>query len=159
MKNLVVYYSLEGNTKLIAETIRKEINADMLELRPEKQYPNKGFKKYFWGGKSVVFKEQPKLLNKWIDISIYDRVFIGTPVWAGTYAAPFNTFFNQHKLKNKEVALFACHGGGGADKCLNNFKKELVNNKIIGQIEFIDPLKKNKDENIQQTINWIKSLY
>lgn len=159
MKNLVVYYSLEGNTKLIAETIRKEINADMLELRPEKQYPNKGFKKYFWGGKSVIFKEQPKLLNKWIDISIYDRVFIGTPVWAGTYAAPFNTFFNQHKLKNKEVALFACHGGGGADKCLNNFKKELVNNKIIGQIEFIDPLKKNKDENIQQTINWIKSLY
>lgn len=159
MKNLVVYYSLEGNTKLIAETIRKEINADMLELRPEKQYPNKGFKKYFWGGKSVVFKEQPKLLNKWIDISIYDRVFIGTPVWAGTYAAPFNTFFNQHKLKNKEVALFACHGGGGADKCLNNFKKELVNNKIIGQIEFIDPLKKNKDENVQQTINWIKSLY
>lgn len=159
MKNLVVYYSLEGNTKLIAETIRKEINADMLELRPEKQYPNKGFKKYFWGGKSVVFKEQPKLLNKWIDISIYDRVFIGTPVWAGTYAAPFNTFFNQHKLKNKEVALFACHGGGGADKCLNNFKKELINNKIIGQIEFIDPLKKNKDENIQQAINWIKSLY
>lgn len=159
MKNLVVYYSLEGNTKLIAETIRKEINADMLELRPEKQYPNKGFKKYFWGGKSVVFKEQPKLLNKWIDISIYDRVFIGTPVWAGTYAAPFNTFFNQHKLKNKEVGLFACHGGGGADKCLNNFKKELINNKIIGQIEFIDPLKKNKDENIQQAINWIKSLY
>ena len=36
MKNLVVYYSLEGNTKLIAEFIAKEIGADIIELKPKK---------------------------------------------------------------------------------------------------------------------------
>lgn len=38
MKNLVVYYSLEGNTKLIAEFIAKEIGADIIELKPKKNF-------------------------------------------------------------------------------------------------------------------------
>ena len=39
MKSLVIYYSLEGNTKLIADTIKNELNSDVLELRTKKQYP------------------------------------------------------------------------------------------------------------------------
>ena len=48
MKSLVIYYSLEGDTKLIANIIKNELNSDVLELRTKKQYPNKGFKKYLW---------------------------------------------------------------------------------------------------------------
>ena len=99
MKSLVIYYSLEGNTKLIADTIKNELNSDVLELRTKKQYPNKGFKKYLCGGKSVILKEKPKLLNKYIDISIYDKIFIGTPIWAGTYAVPFNKKGKVQKTK------------------------------------------------------------
>ena len=46
MKSLVIFYSLEGNTKLIATTIATTINADILELKPNKKYHNSGFKKY-----------------------------------------------------------------------------------------------------------------
>ncbi len=158
MKSLVIYYSLEGNTKLIADTIKNELNSDVLELRTKKQYPNKGFKKYLCGGKSVILKEKPKLLNKYIDISIYDKIFIGTPIWAGTYAVPFNTFFNEYKIKNKEIGLFVCHAGGRSNKCFDNLKKQLKGNKIIGEIEYIEPLKNNKEENINKTINCIKNL-
>ena len=158
MKSLVIYYSLEGNTKLIADTIKNELNSDVLELRTKKQYPNKGFKKYLCGGKSVILKEKPKLLNKYIDISIYDKIFIGTPIWAGTYEVPFNTFFNEYKIKNKEIGLFVYHEGGRSNKCYNNLKKQLKGNKIIGEIEYIEPLKNNKEENINKTINWIKNL-
>ena len=63
MKSLVIYYSLEGNTKLIADTIKNELNSDVLELRTKKQYPNKGFKKYLWGGKSVILKEKPPKIH------------------------------------------------------------------------------------------------
>ena len=34
MKTLVVYYSLEGNTKLIAQTLKEELNCDIVELKP-----------------------------------------------------------------------------------------------------------------------------
>lgn len=158
MKNLVVYYSLEGNTKLIAEVIKKELNADIVELMPEKKYPKNGFKKFFLGGKSILFKEKPRLLNKDIDINNYDNIILGTPIWVGTYAPPFNTFIKQYEINNKNIALFACHGGGGANKCFDNFKKEFANNNFIGEVDFINPFIQDKEENIEKAIKWIKSL-
>lgn len=158
MKNLVVYYSLEGNTKLVAEAIAKEIGADTLELKPKKEFPSSGFRKYVWGGKSVIFKQKPALINEEIDLSKYDNIFLGTPVWAGTYAAPFNTFLDGKNIYNKNIAIFACHGGGGSERCFANFKKALQNNNFIGEIELLDPLKKETEENLDKVENWIKTL-
>lgn len=158
MKNLVVYYSLEGNTKLIAEFIAKEIGADIIELKPKKEFPSSGFRKYVWGGKSVIFKQKPELMNKETDISKYDNIFLGTPVWAGTYAAPFNTFLDISTINNKNIALFACHGGGGSEKCFSNFKKELSENIFIGDIELVDPLKKETDSSLDKVKKWLQTL-
>lgn len=158
MKNLVVYYSLEGNTKLIAEFIAKEIGADIIELKPKKEFPSSGFRKYVWGGKSVIFKQKPELMNKEIDISKYDNIFLGTPVWAGTYAAPFNTFLDISTINNKNIALFACHGGGVSEKCFANFKKELSENIFIGNIELVDPLKKETDSSLDKVKKWLQTL-
>lgn len=158
MKNLVVYYSLEGNTKLIAEFIAKEIAADIIELKPKKEFPSSGFRKYVWGGKSVIFKQKPELMNKDIDISKYDNIFLGTPVWAGTYASPFNTFLDIIAINNKNIALFACNGVGGSEKCLSNFKKELSGNTFIGDIELVDPLKKETDSSLDKVKKWLKAL-
>lgn len=158
MKSLVIFYSLEGNTRLIANTIAKTINADILELKTKKKYSDKGFKKYFWGGKSVIFKERPELESIDKDINSYDNIFIGTPIWVGTYAPPFNTLFEEYKIKNKNIALFACHGGGGANKFFESIKKIFPNNKFIGEIDFVDPLKNDKNENIEKAKVWTKGL-
>ena len=149
MRNLVVFYSLEGNTRLIAESIAKAINADVLELKTKKKYSDKGFKKYFWGGKSVIFKEKPELLYLDKDINQYDNIFIGTPIWVGTYAPPLNTFLKNNKIEKKNIGLFACHGGGGATKFFNKF---------IGEIDFMEPLKNNKEEDVRKAIMWVKEL-
>ena len=62
---------------IIADTIKNELNSDVLELRTKKQYPNKGFKKYLCGGKSVILKEKPKLLNKYIIlVIIIQKIFL-----------------------------------------------------------------------------------
>ncbi|MCK5289167.1 MAG: flavodoxin, partial [Candidatus Omnitrophica bacterium] len=86
MKKIVIFYSFEGNTKLIAESIAKTIGADLLELKPKSEMQSKGFMKYVWGGKAVMMKAKPELLPMDKDIKGYDILFIGTPVWAGTYA-------------------------------------------------------------------------
>ncbi|MFH1472213.1 MAG: hypothetical protein ABIF85_04880 [Nanoarchaeota archaeon] len=57
-------------------------------------------------------REKPALLPFDKDPKDYDMIFIGTPVWAFSYSAPFNTFFHETELKNKKIALFICHGGG-----------------------------------------------
>ena len=61
MKSIVVYYSLEGNTKYAAEKIAGMIGADLLELKPVKSYPTGKVGKFLWGGKSAVMAETPEL--------------------------------------------------------------------------------------------------
>lgn len=158
MKTVVIFYSLEGNTKFIAQAISKELQADIIELETVKEFPSSGFKKYIWGGKSIVFKQYPELKNKNLDLSVYENIIIGTPIWAGSYAAPLNTFVKQHSFSGKKVALFACHGGGGAEKCFKMFKQSLTGNDFIGEIDFIDPLKKDKEKNNIKAVNWAKDL-
>ena len=52
MKTAIVYYSMGGNTAYIAARIAKKLaaNVDVIELTPVKAYPDKGFKKFLWGG-------------------------------------------------------------------------------------------------------------
>ncbi|HBF64511.1 MAG TPA: flavodoxin, partial [Clostridium sp.] len=64
------------------------MKADTVELKTSKQYPTEGFGKFFWGGKSVLFGEKPQIINERIDLSKYDTVVIGTPIWAGSFAPP-----------------------------------------------------------------------
>ena len=157
-KTLIIYYSLEGNTKLIAEKISEKFKFDIIELKPKKQYTTKGFKKYFWGGKSVVFGDKPKLINDDIDLNLYETIIIGTPIWAGTFAPPIKTILSQYKIEKKQIALFACHGGGGAEKCFNRIKQAIPNNNFIGEIDFVDPKMNNTDVNSEKVLKWVEGL-
>lgn len=139
MKAVVIYYSLEGNTKLIAEMIAKNIGADIIRLKIQKDIPKEGFKKYLWGGKSVIFKEKPKLLNDKIELDKYDTVIIGTPVWASSFAPPIYSFISENSINNKNIYLFACHGGGGAEKCFSKLKAALKDNNIKGTFDYLEP--------------------
>lgn len=156
MKALVVYYSFEGNTKFLAEKIAETLHADVRELTTSKQYPAKGLGKFFWGGKSVIFGEEPELTNGEIDVSPYDTVIIGTPVWASSYAPPLKTFLNSSLIQGKKIALFACHGGGGAVKCFRKLKEALPGNEFIGEVTYFEP--KSHPECAQSAQEWAAGL-
>lgn len=153
MSTLVVYFSFDGNTKFIAEKIAETINADIIELKTGKKYPTEGFWKYFRGGKSVIFGEKPQLTNNSIDLNRYETILIGTPVWAGSYTPPIKSFVRQYKIQGKRIALFASHGGGGAEKCFAKLKEALPGNKFIGEIAFAEP-KKNSEDSSNKAIRW-----
>lgn len=158
MKNLIVFYSLEGHTRYIADKLAKQISADIVELKPRREIPKSGFGKYLLGGMSVIFKQKPELINAMPNMDQYDAIFIGTPVWAGTYCASVNTLLAKYPFSGKKTALFACNAGGGAKKCFERLKKRLVNNKVIGEIEFIDPSTEKANEVDGQLKNWISAL-
>ena len=157
MKSLIVYYSLGGNTKLIAEEIAREIDCDVIQLKLQKELPSKGFMKYVWGGKQVVFNEKPALEPFNIDVDNYDLIIMGTPVWAGKFASAFNTFFSEVSLKNKNIVLFCCYAGAEG-KTFDSFKRKLEGNKVLGQMGFRDPLKKDREENIKKAREWIRQF-
>ena len=158
MKKLIIYYSFEGNTKLIAENIAKTINADVLEIKPEKEIKTKGFMKFFWGGKQAMMNEKPALLPLNKNPENYDIIFIGTPVWAWGPAPPLKTFFDKHNFENKRIALFCCHGGGKG-KIFEKMKQlSGEQNEFIGQIDFIEPLKRKTEKKVKKAVEWAEAI-
>ena len=151
MRALTIFYSLEGNTSLIANAINDE-------LQGEQEIPSKGFRKYLWGGKQVLFGEKPEINDVKIDFSQYDIIVFGTPIWASNFVPVFNIFFEKYSIKNKKIALFCCHGGGKEGKAFIKFKEQLQGNHILGEMAFKDPLKKDRENNILNTKSWIKSI-
>ena len=147
MKTLIVYYSLEGNTEWAARTIAAAIGADLLRIEPEKAYPDSGFRKFFWGGKSAVMAETPKLEAYDADPAEYDRIVFGFPVWAGNVTPPIRSFVKQHDLRGKRFAAFACQSGAGAEKAFVKLKDLLGIDAFDAELILIDPKSKPSAEN------------
>ena len=109
-KILVVYYSLTGNTKLLAETIAGATNADLLGVKPVKELNPEGGMKYAWGGIQAIMGSKPKLEPFENNPQDYDMLFIGTPIWAWRHSPPINAFIKNQDLSGKKVALFSSTG-------------------------------------------------
>lgn len=157
MKILVIYYSFDGNCRFIAQAIAQAAGAELLELKPKKEIGSHGFMKYFWGGRQVIMKQKPELLPLDKQSDQYDVLFIGSPVWAWSYAPALATFFSTVTLTGKKIALFCCHGGGKG-KTLEKMKGNLSGNEIIGQIDFVEPLMFHKEGKSEKARQWAQEL-
>jgi flavodoxin len=148
MKTLIVYYSLEGNTEYVAEQIKESVGADILKLVPKKAYHDKGFAKFFWGGKSAVMAEKPELEAYDVDLTGYERIIFGFPVWASNFTPPIRTFIEDYKdgLKGKKVVAFACQSGSGAEKALAKLAKTIGIEDFDQKAIFIDPKAKKSED-------------
>ena len=160
MKTLIVYYSLEGNTKYVAERIAEQTGADLLCLEPEKAYPTGKVTKYLWGGRSAVMGDTPELKPYTADLSGYEVIVFGTPVWASTFTPPLRTFIRKHKdeLKGKRIAFFACSAGGNAEKCFANLQEELGCSEITATLRLTDPAQRQRDQNNSEIENFCKKI-
>ena len=111
MKKLVVFYSYTGHTKMIAESIQRKLNCDILEIKPVKQYST--------DYQTVVDEEQnnssvgktPDIQKIDKNLNDYDEIIIGTPVWWYTIAPVIRTFLTQNDLSNKTIKPFATNAG------------------------------------------------
>ncbi len=113
-KTLVAYFSVGGNTKRVAETIAKAAGADLYEIKPKVPYTEADLD---WNDKnsrtSVEMRtlERPEIEGMVHNMSSYDTVFVGFPLW--WYLAPtiINGFLASYDFSGKTVIPFATSGG------------------------------------------------
>jgi flavodoxin len=156
-KALIVYYSLDGNSGLIADILKSEMNADVLRLETLDEKKRKGLARYFWGGRQVFTHANPPLKPYSVSLDAYDLIIIGGPVWAASPAPALNSFLGETKITGKKIAVFFCHGGGKGS-APEKLKASLSGNTFAGEIDFINPLKGNREEIAARLREWAKQL-
>ncbi len=133
-KILVTYVSFSGVTKKVAEEIANLTKADIQEIKPKIPYTNEDLD---WrNSKSRSSLEMQDLnsrpeIEEMQDISIYDTIFIGYPIWWGTFPREINTFIEKYDLANKTIIPFCTSGGSGITESILDFKKYLLNSNIV----------------------------
>lgn len=102
---------LYGNTEYVAGIISQRLGADLHHIETERTYPSTV------GAVLDDTKEEhnrgdyPKLKSHVEDMSQYDIVFIGYPLWWYDMPMALYTFFDEYDLSGKTVVLFTTHGG------------------------------------------------
>lgn len=149
---------MSDNTAQTAEKIADILGADLIPIEPVKEYPSKGMRKFLWGGKSAVMGDKPKL--KPYKFGEYDRIVIGTPVWASSFTPPIRSFIDENRtaLTGKEIAVFTCFSGGGADKAIAKLRQFLGIEAFAAELILIDPKDKPKTEDEQKIREFCEKL-
>ena len=122
-KTLVVYYSQTSNTQKVATEIATRLDADLAEIVPVEPYDG-DFKATIDRGKKELDEGiLPKIQPLTVNVADYDIVFIGYPIWFGTYAPPVFTFLDQVDLSGKKVVPFCTFGSGGLESSMKDLQK------------------------------------
>lgn len=111
MKTLILYYSYGGNTRKIAQMIQREMGGDLAEIETVKPYTGSYNEVVNQGQDEVRSGYMPAIKSLNLDLSSYDKVVLGSPVWWYTFAPAMNTFLHENSLAGKTIYPFATNGG------------------------------------------------
>lgn len=157
MRVLIVFFSLEGNTRLIADAIREETGGDLTELVPVRSVPSSGFGKFLKGGLQVLSKKIPELEPFDAQPSDCDAVFLGTPVWAGTFAPALRGFIARFAPLPVPAAYFCCHRGGKG-RVFQKLSAAVSAAGVLGEADFYEPLKKDRARAVERARAWAREI-
>ena len=113
----------KGNTEYIAGLIRKETKADMFEIIPQKAYANTYDQMVKRAEQEQENNERPAIKNKVKNISQYDTIYVGYPIWWSDMPQIMYTFFDTYDLKGKNIIPFCTHAGSGLSGTVGRIKK------------------------------------
>lgn len=122
-KVLVLYYSLTSTTQDLATEIATKLDADIEELALVNPYDTNFDATVERGLRELEQGSFPEILPLEADLSKYDVVFIGFPVWFDTYAMPIATLLEDYDFSGKKIVPFCTFGSGGLESSVANLAK------------------------------------
>ena len=105
-KTLIAVYSQTGQSMRIAHMLQEKISADIYEIIPDRKYNDDMWKAWDEAQGEIKNNAYPDLVGTMPDLSVYDTVIVGGPVWGMTLANPVVTFMRNVKLEGKVVSSF-----------------------------------------------------
>lgn len=156
-KVLVVYFSHGGNTQKLAKEISDQVGGDFRRIEPVNAYPE-GDELYDYTEQEQADDARPEIQNLNIDMSKYDTVFIGYPIWWYTYPQVILTFFDNYDLTGKTIVPFVTHGGSGMSGTEDDMR-DYLSDKDVTVLDGLAVSRNDIEEDQSQTVtNWLEEL-
>jgi flavodoxin len=133
MKMLVVYYSLTGRTDAVAQALAKELGADVQRVE-DVQKPSGNWWFMITGSIAAIRGAESEIKSIDTGFHAHERVFVGSPVWAGNPSTPINAFIAKADFTGKDVVPFMTMGGDDASGALKKLSERIdkKGGKIVG---------------------------
>ena len=127
MNTLIVYFSATGTTARAAKKLAEKLHCNLYEIKPKTPYTSADLD---WTDKNsrstLEMKDKssrPAIVTGDLDISLYDRILLGYPVWWYTAPTILNTFLDAYDLTGKSIVIWATSGGSGLGRAKTDLAK------------------------------------
>ena len=144
-----------GNTKLVADEIQKVTGGDEFEIVAERNYDMPYASLTKLAKEEQERNEKPAFKGEVKDIDKYSTVFIGGPVWWGTYPQVMFSFFDKYDLNGKTIIPFTTHEGSGLGSVVEDLKKLYPNATFKEAFSIYGHETRN---DLSKVSKWMKSL-
>lgn len=124
-KQLVLYFSETGTTKTVAQELQKQLGADIEEIEAVVPYSGNFQETIQRGQREMQNGEMPAIKPLKKKMADYDIIFLGYPIWFGTYANPIITLVKEQDFAGKTIVPFCTFGSGGLNTSSDALKKAL----------------------------------
>ena len=144
-----------GNTKIVADYISELTGADQFEIVTHK-YDGMAYKPLCDLAQEEQYADaRPTFEGKLENLDQYNVIFVGGPVWWGTWPQVMFTFFDTYDLNGKTLYPFTTHEGSGLGNCVSDLRKAYPNADVKkGFSLYGHEVRSNK----AKVENWIKGL-
>ncbi|MCL2044283.1 MAG: hypothetical protein FWG89_09100 [Treponema sp.] len=154
-RKLIVYYSLSGNTKFIAEHIQTLTGADIFALELVEPYSQEYQVTLERARQEREAGIRPQLAGSIDNLADYDVVFVGTPNWFSSLSLPIFSFLETHDLSGKTVVPFVTFGGGGLQNTITDLKDLQPNAVVLEEFGVTGSAAENSRSEISQ---WLERI-
>ncbi|MBQ7561516.1 MAG: flavodoxin [Synergistaceae bacterium] len=157
-ENYSVGYILKGNTMILAEYIAEKTGSDLFEVKPAKKYPADYDTCIDVAKNELNNNARPAILED-KDISEYDTIFMGYPIWWGDLPMCLYTFIEAHNWEGKKIIPFCTHEGSGMGRTDRNIERAAKGSQVMKGLAVRGATAQNNTDSAKKNIDsWLKSL-
>jgi len=159
-KALIIYFTRTGNTELFANYIKEKMNIELFKIVPAYPYPEDNDEMSKVCQEEQSSNARPEIKDPLTDVSEYDTILLGTPIWYGHIPNIVMTQLEKLNLNGKTIYPFNTHGGSGVGSTVTDIKQYAIGANVKDGFPLLGTyVKDNKEGAMNDITNWIEKNF
>ena len=159
-KALIIYFTRTGNTELFANYIKEKMNIELFKIVPAYPYPEDNDEMSKVCQEEQSSNARPEIKDPLTDVSEYDTILLGTPIWYGHIPNIVMTQLEKLNLNGKTIYPFNTHGGSGVGSTVTDIKQYAIGSNVKDGFPLLGTyVKDNKEGAMNDITNWLEKNF